>query len=320
MAEEVERSAEDRIGDMIFGAEEAPEEPVEAREDEEATEVAEDEESPSEEDTEAQEASEEETEEEYAEIEIDGEVLQVPAKYKDYFLRQQDYTQKTQELAQQRKEYELLQQQAQAQKAQYDFVQENWDSLLEANQSEALIKQYKDYLTQNIDSLSATDVQKIQLQIEQIRDQHNELNQTLQGKWQEAQQAQQQSFRELLNKGTEVLRQKIPNWGEQAQKQVREYALKAGFSEQELNSVFDPRQVEVLWKAAQYDNLKQGAKPAVKKVQQAPTIKPKARNPMPEDTKKYLSARKKLKSAKDNQGRQRAAEEVVGAKLGRLGI
>lgn len=297
MAEETERSVEDRIGDMIFGnpeeeaPEEAPEEPVE----EEVEEVEE-----AEEETEEE---EKETEEEYAEIEIDGEVLQVPKKYEEYFLRQQDYTQKTQDLARQRQEVEVVRQQAEAATKEKEFLNSVWNEMLEANQYETLVKQYKEYLTQNIDNLSATDVQKIQLQIEQARDQYNELTQAIQGKYQEFQQAQQQSKQELLKKGTEILKQKIPGWNDEAQKQVREYALSNGFTEAEVSSVVDPRQVEVLWKAKQYDQLKKGAKPAVQKVSKAPQIKPKSRNPMPKETQDKLNLRKKIKnpnkSAKD---------------------
>jgi len=41
---------------------------------------------------------------------------------------------------------------------------------------------------------------------------------------------------------------------------------------------------------------------------------------MADDTKQYLSARKKLKSAKTNSERKAAAEAMVGGKLAKLGL
>jgi len=314
MAEE-ERSAEDRVGDMLFGA---PEKEPEVAEEEVAEEV-EAQEEPEEEPDEAQEGEIEakEDEEEYAEVEIDGELLQVPAKYKDYFLRQQDYTQKTQELSQQRQEVEVVRQQAEQAQKHYEFTQSIWDELVQAQQADTLAEQYQNYLRENIDNLSSSDIEKIRFQVEEARNQKNQIAQALNQKWEEHQQAQQQSFQELLNKGTEVLKQKIPNWGEAQQKQVREYALANGFTEQEVSHVVDPRQVEVLWKAAQYDQLKEGAKPAVQKVQKAPKIKPKSRNPMPKDTQDKLNLRKKIKNPnRPSKEKQKDIGQYIGSKFG----
>ena len=60
----------------------------------------------------------------------------------------------------------------------------------------------------------------------------------------------------------------------------------------------DPRQVEVLWKAKQYDDLLAGKAQAVKKVQAAPQVKAKSRTPMPKDVGDKLNLRKKLKNEK----------------------
>jgi broad specificity polyphosphatase/5'/3'-nucleotidase SurE len=243
-------------------------------------------------DDEEQESEEPET----VEMEIDGQLYEVPAQLKDHFLRQQDYTVKTQEVAEQRKAIEVQRGDVERVKAQYDFAQSVQPDMMKAEQLEQQAEQAHQYLRDNIDSLSSTDIEKIRLAIEDARNERTKIVDSLQTKTQEFQQAQEQSRKELLKKGTEVLRSKIPNWGESHARQVRDYAVANGFTEQEVMSVVDPRQVEVLWKASQYDTLQQGKTAAVKKVQDAPTIKAKSRNPMPKETQKALNLRKKLKN------------------------
>lgn len=63
-----------------------------------------------------------------------------------------------------------------------------------------------------------------------------------------------------------------PKKGEAMRRELREFGMKAGFSEQELANVYDSRAVLTLWKAAQYDKL-QSSKPGItKKVNEAPKV------------------------------------------------
>ncbi len=240
--------------------------------------------------------SADDAEPEFVEIEYEGQLYEVPTSLKDALLRQSDYTTKTQEVAAQRKEVEVLHGQLQQQRQQFEFAESIQADVLKAQQLEQTANQYHEYLRSNIDNLSSTDIEKLRLAIEDSRRERDQIVQSVYGKTQEFQQAQEQSIMELLNKGTEVLRSKIPQWGESHQKQVRDYGLSLGFTEQELSHVLDPRQVEVLWKASQYDNLQKGKTAAVKVAQEAPTIKPKSRDPMPKDVRQKLDLKNKLKS------------------------
>ena len=245
---------------------------------------------------ESDEAGEEAQTPEVVEMEIDGTLYEIPVALKDHVLRQQDYTTKTQEVANQRKAVEVQLGAVDQLKNQYAFAQNIWDDVKKAEALASNVDQYRQYLRENIESLGSSDIEKIRFQIEEAELEKTKITASLSTKQQEFQQAQEQSHQELLTKGTEVLKSKIPEWGESHQLQVREYALSNGFTEQEIASVVDPRQVEVLWKARQYDSLKEGVAPAVKKVQAAPSIKPKSRNPMPQKTQDMLNLRKKLKS------------------------
>ena len=292
---EQERPSDEAIGAMFLGEDPDTPEVVEEEVEDEAPVIEGDDEVEAS-DEEAPVEAEESDEPEYVEVEYDGAVYEVPANLKDALLRQSDYTQKTQEVAAQRKEIETRLGALQSKLGEFEFANSIQEDVLKVQQLDQTATQYHQYLRDNIDQLSSTDIEKIRFAIEEAKSERDSLANSIQGKHAEFQQAQQQSYQELLNKGTEVLRQKIPGWGKEQQAQVRDYALSNGFTEAELNTVVDPRHVEILYKASQYDKLKSGAAPAVKKVQSAPAIKPKARDPMPKETRQKLDLKNKLKS------------------------
>ena len=297
--EAVEQSPQDKIADMMFGPEEAAEEPIEPQE---VSDPSEDEIAQEEASEEPTEAPEEVTEEpEFVEMEIDGQLYEVPKVLEGHLLRDKDYTQKTQEVAAQRKTVEAIQAQVKAEEAKYQFLESVQGELQQAETLKAQIEQVQQYRRDQIDNLDYKDLIKLDSHRDELQSQLDELSNSLQGKQVEFQQAQEQFLQELLDKSTEVLRSKIPNWGEEAQKQVRDFGLSAGFTEAELNNVYDPRYVEILYKASQYDQLQKGKGAAIKKVQAAPTIKPKARNPMPKQVGDKLNLRKKMKAQNADQ-------------------
>ena len=317
---EEEQTVSERVADLVLGPDEdtpetasdAPEEPIE---EEQGVDAVADEDAV-EDDTEALEADAPEGE--FVEVEFEGQLYEVPNTLKDALLRQQDYTQKTQEVSAQRKSAEVQIGELQQREAQFKFAESVWDDTIKVQQLDETAKQWQDYLRTNIDTLTSTDIEKIRFQVEETRGERDSLANEIMQKQQAFQQTQQQSSQELLNKGTEVLRQRIPGWGEEQQNQVRDYAVRSGFTDQEVSTVVDPRQVEVLWKASQYDKLKEGAAPAVKKVLEAPSIKTKARNKMPEQTKRMLNTRKKLKSS--NLSAKQKADVIQDNMADRLGL
>lgn len=293
MAEEAV-STEDRIANLMFGEEEVQED---AQEEERLPLEAEQEQGDEQEGEQEQEASAEDTadETEFVAMEINGQLYEIPKALEGHLLRDKDYTQKTQEVSAQRKEAEAVRAALQQEQAKYQFMESVQNELNEAETIKAQLAQVQKYRREQIDSLDYKDLIKLDAHRDELKEQLTALQQSLQTKQTEFQQAQQQSLQELLAKSTEALRSKIPNWGEASQKQVREFALKSGFTDQELNSVYDPRQVEVLWKASQYDALQSGKGAAIKTVQAAPSIKAKARKPMPKEVGDKLNLRKKLK-------------------------
>ena len=107
------QTAEEKIADMMFGPEhqgdpepqqEAAEEPIDQEVEAEAQE----------EENVEQDASEEVSGPEFVELEIDGQLYEVPKSLEGHLMRDKDYTQKTQEVAAERKTVEAIQAQVKA--------------------------------------------------------------------------------------------------------------------------------------------------------------------------------------------------------------
>ena len=294
--------AQDAVADFLFGQE--PEETNEDYQPDPKPVVEGDESEVVEEPT-----DDEPKEAEFVEVEFEGQLYEVPNNLKDALLRQQDYTTKTQEVAQSRKEVEVQLGQVEQTRQQFAFAESIQGDVIQAQQFEREAEQLYEWMQNNVGTVSSTELDQVRFRRDDLLKQRDDIVRSVQGKQSEFQQAQEQSYTELLNKGTEVLRQKIPGWGEKEQRQVRDYALSSGFTEAEISQVVDPRHVELLYKASQYDSLKSGVTPAVKKVQEAPSIKPKARDPK---TGKFVAKQNLQKKLKSNNISQSEKASLIG--------
>ena len=234
---------------------------------------------------------------ESVEVEYDGTLYDVPLALKDALLRQQDYTVKTQEVALSKKEHEVQIEQIAIERKQYEFAQSVFDEVLEIRNLDSQAEQWKDYIRANVDNMTPLDIEKARMSREELIEKRDKLSGDIQAKQSNYQQAQDQSKSEILKKGTEVLKQKIPDWGPDKERAVQEFALSLGYTPSQLLSVA-PMDVVVLHGYMQYQALLEKKPTAVKQVQSAPKIKTSSRDPMPEDVKRKLNLRKRLKNPK----------------------
>ena len=294
-------SIEEKVGELFSGEAEVPdEEVITAPVPEFADEVAEETEKV---DEVADEVTEEVTDEvkveepESVEVEFDGILYDVPVALKDSLLRQSDYTVKTQEVALSKKEFEVQTEQIVLERNQYEFAQSVFDEVLEIRNLDSQAEQWKDYIRSNVDNMSPLDIEKARMSREELIEKRDKLSNEIRTKQVNYQQAQDQSQAEILKKGTEVLKQKIPDWGPEKEKEVQNFALSLGYPPSQLQNV-TPMDVVVLHGYMQYQALLENKTKAVKKVQSAPKIKTSSRDPMPEDVKRKLNLRKRLKNPK----------------------
>jgi hypothetical protein len=215
-----------------------------------------------------EEPDEPEADSDLAEVEIDGKPYKVPAELKDKFLMQADYTRKTQELAEQRKAVEATLQQLGS------VSQAEQQAMVQVGLIDAQIAEYNDIDWQAWDQSDPQSAQSARLQLLML----NEQRRNAAGQYSQAQHQrtllQQQETAKLLEQGQAVLREKIPDWGQDKAVALRDHAIKDyGFTAEDLNTVVDPRMLLVLHDAYQY-RASQKKQAVTKKIETAQAIKP----------------------------------------------
>jgi hypothetical protein len=231
------------------------------------------------------------TEAEWEEIDYEGEKYKLPAKLKDAVLRQQDYTKKTQEVAEQKRLYEQSLQNAKLWQLEQQFSQSVAPEFQSLSQLDAVLKQY-DSLDWR--SMSTDDIVRTRMDMDRVKEQRTEAQKAIELKRAQFQQQVGAAQQELVKKGHETLSKMIPGWNETLAKDVLKYAMDDGYTKAEVDSILDPRNVKTLWKAMQYDKLQQSAKAKVKEVK---SVKTTPTQPMDTRTKDYLNFRKALQKA-----------------------
>ena len=284
------REAQEALLSLMEPEEEKPKaEEAAPTEEEESTEETQDEalEEESEEDPEIEEDEEEPEESDEGEDEepelyavtVNGEEREVSFdELLKGYSRQSDYTKKTQELAEERRNIEA--------------GMEKYNSELAGLQQER--QQYVDALTQVIQSSTAgletyANVDWASLKeedpIEYIskRDEYREMQERVRSQQhtmqieQQKQAAQMQEVKkQLLHDEHSKLVEKVPEWGQpESQKamaiEIRDYALEQGFSTEEISSLIDHRSLVVLMKAQKYDAMKK-ADVKSKKIKNKPKV------------------------------------------------
>jgi cytochrome oxidase Cu insertion factor (SCO1/SenC/PrrC family) len=281
------REAQEALLGIMEPEEETPEtEEAQPTEEEESQPEQEDEsleeESEEEEEPEGEEESEEtegEEEEELYAVTVNGEEVAVSLdELLSGYSRQSDYTRKTQEIAGDRKEMEVLQHQynSEVQKIQQER-QQYMDTLTNiiANQGGELDK----FANVDWDTLRENDP----IEYVTTREQYREAQEKVQGLQHEqarvaqVQQAQNnQAQHQMLEVEKGKLVEAIPEWGDPDKQKdlsanLQSYAKEQGFTAEELNSLVDHRSVLVLLKAQKYDQL-QNSNVKSKKLKNKPKV------------------------------------------------
>lgn len=272
------------VADVAGLLDDEPDQLVEEREEEESTEeVAESDET--EEQTEADEDDEGE------EVEFEGKAYKVPKGIKEALLRQSDYTKKTQEVAEQRKSVE---ERAQALDQQQRVMAQTFDKAVEFREAQKRLTQYEQIdwytLAQN-DPAQATQLNIAYQQLQREA-------QTKYGEWKQAEQQTQQlteqNRQQMLVKAEAELKTRLPNFGPQVAEKIAKAGKEYGITDQELNSLIDPRYVHVLHDAMKWRALQAEKPKAMQKVADAPkAIKPQAAQPQKRNNQAALDRLKK---------------------------
>ena len=277
--EEEAKSSEEITEDV---EQEEPEEAEETDEAEEAEEEDAADDTDESEESEEQEAEDEEVEETalYT-VRVNGEDVEVTEdELVRGYSRQSDYTKKTQELAEYRKQLDNGAQHLQGEIAQTQAARQEYVNAM----SQAIESNYS-IATQ----FENTDWERLKLEDREEyltkRDEYREVQDKIQGLQVKQRQAYEHQHREtqaqhqrLLQEEHAKMVQILPEWGEPdtqraIAKSVGEFALSRGYSQEELNQLVDHRSILVLMEAKAFADMQgKQLKARAKKVKNKPKV------------------------------------------------
>ncbi len=323
-----EQSPQSRLETMLGDSVESDVKPPEFQDEEEQTPLeAEAEETTDEVETEeeATEESDDEAEEEeqsqdevpaILKLKVNGEDVEKPLD-EVVALAQQglDYTQKTQQVAEQRKELEAYAESIKAQEQAFQEQMQLNNVLIEdVAKITSLDQQLNQYANVNWQQLSDNDfveAQKLFFTYNQLQQERSQLVSQFEAKKQQVVQQQTQLMSEKIAKGKEILAKEIPNWSPETNQALLSTGKDYGFSDAELNSIVDPRHVKVLHDAMQWRKLQQNSTVKKKVSSAKPVVKPGSKDTKAEANSNHRQLRESLRKTGKSDAAQKLIENML---------
>ena len=226
-----------------------------------------------------------------------------------------DYTQKTQQVAEQRKELETYAQQIQLQEqAFHEQMQLNNVLIEDVAKITSLDQQLNQYANVNWNQLSDNDfveAQKLFFTYNQLQQERSQLVSQFEVKKQQVVQKQTQLMAEKIAKGKEILAKEIPNWSPETNQALLSTGKDYGFSDAELNSIVDPRHVKVLHDAMQWRKLQQNSVVKKKVSNAKPVVKPGSKDTKAEANSNHRNLREQLRKTGKSDAAQKLIENML---------
>jgi len=223
------------------------------------------------------------------EVEYDGKKYAVPAEIKDAIMRDQDYTHKTQALAESRKAYEAEQEDF---KQYVEASRANSEKMAELS---AIDRQLKDYESIDWNSYYDTDLAgatKLRHQMEQLGQARNALIQDVQVAEQHRTQLHNENMAKTAQRTDEAMKSEIPNWGDELKTELGKFAVDViGFAPEAVSRAVRPQEIKTLYYAQVGFKAIQAAKAKSAKAKQPTEVKqpPKAVKPRRQKAPSNLS-------------------------------
>ena len=233
-------------------------------------------------------------------VKVDGEEIEVDLdELRNGYQRQQSFTRKSMELANQRKAFE---QEAAEVKQMRDAYAQQLDLL--SAQIQQTVQQEPDWRAL-AETMSERDLFLAKTEWDQYKEQQKAVEAERQRVAEQQMQDHQRNLEKHLQHQRADMLQRIPEWQnddirENERQEVIKYAQRRiGFSEEEIANASDARAIELLYKAWKWDNL-QSKKPAAKKrTREAPKMakagRPKTKREVA--TRSRQEARKRFEDA-----------------------
>lgn len=226
-----------------------------------------------------------------------------------------DYTQKTQQVAEQRKELEVYAESIKAQEQAFQEQMQLNNVLIEdVAKITSLDQQLNQYANVNWNQLSDNDfveAQKLFFTYNQLQQERSQLVSQFEVKKQQVVQKQTQLMAEKIAKGKEILAKEIPNWSPETNQALLSTGKDYGFSDVELNAIVDPRHVKVLHDAMQWRKLQQNSVVKKKVSNAKPVVKPGSKDTKAEANSNHRQLRESLRKTGKSDAAQKLIENML---------
>lgn len=205
--------------------------------------------------------------EEDEEVEYEGKTYKVPKELKGALMKNADYTQKTQEVAEQRKSVEerveLLNQRE-------SLMSATFDKAVELRDIQSKLSQYEQIDWQNLVDADPVQATKLNLAYQQLQREAQQKYGELQQAQSQAQNLSDQTRQKFLAEEQTKLKARLPNFDMKVAEKIKSVGKEYGLTDNELNSVVDSRYVHILHDAMKWRSLQVEKPLAMKKVTEAP--------------------------------------------------
>jgi hypothetical protein len=243
------------------------------------------------EDTDSDDTTTELSDETEIDVIVDGEAQKVSIKnLKRLHGQEASLTRKSQEVARQRKEAD-------------DAISKSttvMDAMIK--KAEERYKPYKEVdMLLASKTMSDTDFAQLRKEAQAAHDDLNFLTKEADGLYKDLQEQQKVALQNAAKECVQVLQDNIPDWSNSLYNDIRSYAVRQGFAEQEVNNYVDPKVIQILNKARLYDEGKKvasikKANPTSKRVLKSKKAPPTAQN---QKNVKVAEARKRMRTSTD---------------------
>ena len=201
------------------------------------------------------------------EVEYEGKTYKVPKELKGALMKNADYTQKTQEVAEQRKSVEerveLLNQRE-------SLMSATFNKAVELRDIQNKLSQYEQIDWQNLVDADPVQATKLNLAYQQLQREAQQKYGELQQAQSQAQNLSEQTRQKFLAEEQTKLKARLPNFDMKVAEKIKSVGKEYGLTDNELNSVVDSRYVHILHDAVKWRSLQVEKPLAMKKVTEAP--------------------------------------------------
>ena len=265
--------------------------------------------------TESEEVAAEEPEVELIDLVVNGEqVKKTKSEVSELAQKGLDYTQKTQQLAEQRRQ---AQAEINAKAEEFKMREAVIEHLAEAKSLETQLKQYQGVDWNALVDSDPIQAMKLDRQYRELQSAYSQKVNDIQAAQQNISAQQQHFTQELLQREKQSMIEAIPDWKD-AEKSKTERAeikaslQKAGFTPEEIENLSDHRSVVIARKAMLYDQMMSKKPEVQKRVSEAPKpVKPGTTQQRNQKGDAYNKIRDQLKKTGRAEYAQSAIERLL---------